>query len=195
MMCRCDQCNYQRDCGLPRTHERMNMKYYLITGKTPEIIGRDEQPFIAEQHIELPGGNVQIIPERPYSPAILHVPARDMRIEIGESNPLESSGKPFKVTFHSHLGIVNLEDWKRLIQLYGTRITHEFVITPDGVKQPNSNDESAIVPAHHLISLLNDGFSKAMVGDKLVYSKQKGRIEDESGKTLTVDEMLAILEP
>lgn len=167
------------------------MKYYLITGKTPEIAGREEQPHIPQQHVEEPGGFIRTIPERPYSPAIAPVPSQENRIEIGESNPFDTSGKPFKPRFDTSLGIVMLEDWKRLIKLYGTRITHEFIVTPEGLRQ-SANSE--VVPAYHLISLLHDGFSKSGEGDKIIYSKQKGRIEDDNQKTYTPEEMIRILE-
>ena len=172
------------------------MKYYLITGKTPEIAGREEQPYIPERCVQEPGGHFRIIPERLHSPAIAPVPSQEIRIEIGESNPFDTSGKPFQVKYHESLGIVNLDNWKRLIQLYGTRITHEFIVTPEGLRQmlPGSMVPGAVVPAFHLISLLNDGFSKAGEGDKIIYSKQKGRIEDDNQNMYTPEEMIKILE-
>ena len=55
-----------------------------------------------------------------------------------------------------------------------------------------------MVLASHLFALLNDGFVKEgrTEGslDKVTYWKQKGRIEDDNGKTYTVEEMFKILE-
>lgn len=166
------------------------MKYYLITGKIPGTAGRDEQPWIPEQQLEEPGGRIRIIPERPYSPAIAPVPDQDNRIKIGESNPFDTSGKPFKITYHTSMGIGTVDNWKQLLKIYGTRIVHEFIVTPEGLRE---KPEGEVVSAQRLISMLNDGFSKSGDTNKIVYSKQKGRIEDESGKTITVGEMIALL--
>jgi hypothetical protein len=116
--------------------------------------------------------------------------ARDSRIEIGETNPFDTSGKPFKITYHESLGINTLESWKRLIHIYGNKITHEYIRTPEGLRQNEGGD---VIPAHHLIAMLNDGFSKSGDEKKIIYVKQKGRIEDDMGKTYTPDEMIAIM--
>jgi len=166
------------------------VKYYLITGKIPGTSGRDEQPLIPEQKIETPEGGIRIIPERPYSPAIAPVHDQDNRIEIGESNPFDTSGKPFKITYHTSMGIGTVEDWKQLLKIYGTRIVHEFIVTPEGLRQ---EPQGQVIPASRLIGMLNDGFSKSGDSSKITYSKQKGRIEDESGKSYTPDEMIALL--
>jgi len=142
------------------------MKFYLITGRIPES---EESP------------------------------AHDNRVEIGETNPFDTSGKPFTITYHPTMGIASIADWTRLLHIYGDRITQEFIVHPDGLRQASgiinrlSGDD--LVPAHHLISLLNDGFSKGPIENgKIVYFKQKGRIEDDNGKTYTPDEMIKIME-
>jgi hypothetical protein len=117
--------------------------------------------------------------------------AHDNKIEIGESNPFDTRGKPFRVTYHESLGIQTMDSWIRLIHIYGDRIVHEFIKTPEGLRQIPGGD---IVPAHHLIALLNDGFAKSGEGNKIIYSKQKGRIEDETGKTYTPDEIISMMD-
>lgn len=117
---------------------------------------------------------------------------QDSLIEIGQTNPFDSSGKPFEPTFHEMFGIQTLEQWKRLIHLYGDVIQHEYFVTPEGLRW---EEHGEIVPTQHLFSLLNDGFFKGpIIGNKIIYFKQKGRIEDETGKTYTVEEMFRILE-
>ena len=171
------------------------MKYYLITGKTPEILGRPARPAIPAMTVEEPGGIQRHIPEVPAAPAVDPVPSQDIRILIGESNPFDVSGKPFKPQFHQDFGIATPDSWKRLIIIYGQRITHEYFVTKEGLRQ---DLQSEVIPPSHLFALLNDGFVKEGrtdgKHDKIVYWKQKGRIEDDTGKTYTADEMIKILE-
>ena len=171
------------------------MKYYLITGKTPEILGRPARPAIPAREVQEPGGYTRIIPEVPAAPAIDAVPSQDIRIVIGESNPFDTRGKPFKPQFHEDFGITTLDSWKRLIIVYGQRFTHEYIKSPEGLRQDLNSE---VIPAVHLFALLNDGFVKEgkMDGtvEKVIYWKQKGRIEDDTGKTYTAEEMIKILE-
>jgi hypothetical protein len=118
-------------------------------------------------------------------------PAHDSKIEIGETNPFDTSGKPFHIKFHTSLGIGTVEDWKRLIHIYGTKITHTFELSPEGLRQTVGGD---VVPAHHLIALLHDGFSKSSENGKILYSKQKGRIENEYGTVISIEDMLGAME-
>jgi len=124
-------------------------------------------------------------------PATEIEPAKDSKIEIGESNAFDTSGKPFKVTYHESLGITTLDQWKRLIKIYGDRITHEYIVTPEGLRWDRNSE---VVPAHHLIAMLNDGFSKSGDGNKVIYTKQKGRIEDETGATYNSDQMITMMD-
>jgi hypothetical protein len=118
-------------------------------------------------------------------------PAHDSKIEIGETNPFDTSGIPFLIKMHMSLGIGTVEDWKRLIYIYGTKITHTFEISPDGLRQTVGGD---VVPSHYLISLLHDGFSKFSENGKIIYSKQKGRIENGDGTIVSIEDILALMD-
>ena len=151
------------------------MRYFLVTG---HVAATEYQPAT------------------PDSPERQAVPAHDISFQIGESNPFDASGKPFKTTFHKDLGVSEIAHWKSLLTIFGTRITHEFVLTPEGLRQPSlpGQTPNEITPAFHLMALMNDGYMKDVQGEKIIFWKQKGRIEDESGKTYTAQEMIKILE-
>lgn len=168
------------------------MKYWLITGKTPAIEHRDAIP---EHTVTDPQGREQVISALPEVQA---VPSTDIRFEIGESNPFDASGKPFKLAVHDDLGVKTKEHWVSLLTIYGTKLTHEFINTPEGLKQ---NPTAEVTPAYIILSLMNEGYSKEPLDiDKLtgkagriLFWKQKGRIEDDNGKTYSASEMISII--
>ena len=114
-------------------------------------------------------------------------------IQIGETNRFESSGKPFNFTFHPELGVNTKAEWIVLIKMYATKLTHEFILGKDGLRQTPTGP---VVPAYHLFSLLNEGFAKSVEddGQKIVFWKQKGRIEDESGTVFPLEEFLKVID-
>lgn len=170
------------------------MKYYLVTGQTPAQAAVPAREFTPARTIDTPTGTMHY-PEVTAQEAVPAVPSQDIRILIGESNPFDTSGKPFKPATHKDFGITTVDAWKRLIIVYGQRFTHEYIVTPEGLRQDRNSE---VIPAIHLFGLLNDGFVKEGKTEngveKVIYWKQKGRIEDDLGKTYTAEEMLKILE-